>query len=72
MANMSRAIVLLRQRLKARQEGDAAQLTALDQDIAACQPYVWQVQQALKFNTDGMTLSKVYPSWVKARLRRMT
>ncbi|RSD28570.1 hypothetical protein [Vibrio pectenicida] len=70
MANVSRAIVLLRERVKARQEGDTTKMAELNKAIEACQPFVWQVQQALKVNGDGMTLFSITPSWVKARLSR--
>ena len=68
MSSLTKAIVLLRSRVRARRQGDAEQLKRLSGELNQCQPFVAQVQQALKMNTDGMTLSKVTPAWVKMRL----
>ncbi|MEZ9997778.1 hypothetical protein AB4428_05630 [Vibrio lentus] len=69
MSSLTKAIVLLRARVRARHQGDADQLKQLNADLMECQPFVGQVQQALKLNRDGMTLSKVTPGWVKSKMR---
>lgn len=66
--NLTMAIAALRNQVKARRSGDSCLLKQAELDVKAQEPYSSQVRQALIHNDDGMTLSKVTPSWVKQRL----
>ncbi|EPG0370356.1 hypothetical protein ACSWVZ_003223 [Photobacterium damselae] len=68
-SNLTNAIAALRTQVRARHSGDRQALLDATQAVKAQGNFVCQVQQALKGNTEQMTLSKVTPSWVKAKIR---
>ena len=68
--NLTIAIAALRNQVKARRSGDSDLLKQANLDVKAQEPCSSQVRQALINNDEGMTLSKVTPGWVRARLNK--
>ena len=71
MKNLTHAIAALRAQVKARHAADKQGLFEATEAVKAQAPFTQQVQLALVGNTEGMTLSKVTPSWVKKRNARV-